>query len=132
MEPATKKTHLSGHFRKRVSAFSAAFKGLYFGWKEGIHFRFHLISVLLVIVAGTWLNVNSFEWCLLAFACGLVILTELINTAIEILSDRVTMEFDPLIGKVKDLSAAAVLISALTALIIGGIIFWPKLMERFQ
>ena len=130
MADVSEKNKGDHYLKKRVHAFRAAFQGVRFGWKEGAHFQLYIPATVLVIIAGFWLKVNALEWCILVGCCGLVILTELINTAIEKLADRVTMEFDPLIGKVKDLAAAAVVISALTALIIGGIIFLPKILNK--
>jgi len=117
------------YLKNRLKAFHAAFQGFRFGWKEA-HFKLYIFISALVIIFGFWLNVSAVEWCILTVCCGFVIVTEVLNTAIENLADSVTTEFDPLIGKAKDLAAAAVVISAVTALIIAAIIFLPKLQVK--
>lgn len=90
--------------------------------------RIHILSALLVIVMGFIVGVTKIEWCLLVGCIGLVIMAEIFNTAIEALTNLVSPEFNPLAGKVKDLAAGAVLVTAFTAAIIGSIIFLPYLM----
>lgn len=118
-------------FSARLKSFSHAFNGLKILWKEEHNARIHVVFVLLVILTGLILNVNSSDWISLVFALGLVITVEIINSSIENLADFASPQIHPLIKKIKDLSAAAVLISAITALIIGLIVFVPKIWEVF-
>ena len=69
------------------------------------------------------------EWIGIILSIGLVISLELVNSAIENLADYDTTEFNERIKKTKDLAAAGVFWSAFTALVIGGLVFLPKLIE---
>jgi len=68
------------------------------------------------------------EWCWITLAIGLVILSEMFNTAIEYLTDLVSPEMHPLAKKTKDVASGAVLIAALMAVVIGLFIFIPKFL----
>ena len=93
--------------------------------------RLHILAARGVIVAGFLFDVTKVEWCLLAGSIGLVITAEIFNTSIETLTNLVSPEHNPLAGKTKDLAAAAVLIAAITAAIVGLIIFIPYLLALF-
>ncbi len=88
----------------------------------------HLAVGVLVITAGLVFKISIMEWAAIFIAIGLVFTAEAINTSIEKLSDFVSPEKRSPIREVKDLAAAGVLISAITALIIGLIVFVPKIL----
>ena len=113
---------------KRLKSFTYAFSGLRMLFREEHNAWIHLFATVCVIVAGFVFHISPLEWVAVVFAIGLVIGGEAFNTAIEILSDVVCPERDERIKKVKDLSAAAVLVSALAALTIGLIVFIPKII----
>jgi diacylglycerol kinase len=94
--------------------------------------RIHLAAALLVGAAGWWLHITRAEWFALAVAVGLVFMAELMNSAIELLCDHVSPERNATIGKVKDIAAGAVLVAALTALVIGAIVFWPYVKLKME
>jgi diacylglycerol kinase len=107
--------------------FGYAFKGL----KIVLHqqnFLIHLAIASLVIVAGFYTGVSFVEWCILILTISMVLAMETINTAIEKLVDFVSPGFHVQAGMVKDLSAGAVLLTAVGAVIVGLIIFLPKLI----
>jgi diacylglycerol kinase (ATP) len=81
---------------------------------------------------GFLLNLSRAEWLWIILAIGLVLAAEIFNTAIEKLTDLVQEEKHPKAGQVKDLAAGAVLVLAITALLIGIIIFVPRLMDLFD
>lgn len=110
----------------RFKSFYFAFQGLKLFFKTQHNAWIHAVSALIVIVLGFLLKVNSAEWCWLIVAISMVFITEMLNTAIEFLCDFVSPEIHPQIKKIKDVSAAAVLIAALAAVTIGMIIFLPK------
>lgn len=85
--------------------------------------------MLMVIVAGVTLRINTTEWSVVLILCGLVISLELINTAIENAVDLVTKEYNEKAKNAKDIAAGAVLFSAIIAAIIGFIIFLPKIIN---
>lgn len=109
-----------------MSAFFKSFLFAYKGIKEGtkqrnlkIHFLFAILSILL----GFYFSISITEWLIICLCIGFVISLELINTAIEYLVNWINPEHHPMAGKVKDLGAAAVLIAAMTTIIIGIVIF---------
>lgn len=105
-----------------------AFRGLNFLFRGQPNAWIHLTAAIGVIIAGFLCHLSSIEWGVIIFAIGLVFSAELFNSAIEELVNKVSPEFHPLAGKVKDLAAGAVLVAAITAAIIGAIIFLPKLI----
>jgi len=117
--------------KKRANSFKYAFIGTYEGLKSQWNFKFHLLAACVVIALGFYFEVNKIEWCILLICCALVISLELINTAIELLCDFVEPNKNEKIRIIKDISAAGVLVSAIIALVIGGIVFVPKMIERF-
>ena len=112
---------------RRLKSFTYAFNGLRVLLKEEHNSRIHLFVTICVVVAGVVFHISPLEWVAVVFAIGMVFGSEIFNSSIEDLADVVCPKRDERIKKVKDLSAAAVLVSALTALIIGLIIFIPKI-----
>ena len=117
------------YLSKRVRSFGYAIKGLILLFREEHNFRIHISAAILVVIIGFILRINSIEWLAVIFAIGIVLITEILNTAIENMADLITLEKDERIRKIKDLGAAAALISAFIAAIIGIIIFLPKIIS---
>ena len=97
--------------------------------KEEHNARIHLFATICVIIAGLFFNISMNEWIGVIFSIGLVFSLEIINSSIENIADFISPEKHEMIKKIKDLSASGVLISAITALIIGLIIFIPKILK---
>ena len=114
--------------RKRLKSFKDAFRGLKILIKEEHNSRIHLFAAVGVLIAGFLFRVSAYEWIAIVFAIGLVITVEIINSCVENIADFVSPGRHDKIKKIKDLSAAGVLVSAITALIIGLIIFIPKIL----
>ena len=91
--------------------------------------QLHLVAAVIAILASALLGVSPVEWMLIATAITFVLSAECINTGIERLADRVSADDDPLIRQCKDATAAGVLIAALFSLVIGGIVFLPRVIE---
>ena len=111
---------------KRIKSFTYAFKGLGIMFKTEHNSRIHLVATIGVIIAGILFHISASEWCAILLCIGMVIGMEAVNSSIETLADRITRENDPLIGKAKDLSAAAVLVVALISVGVACFIFIPK------
>jgi diacylglycerol kinase len=75
------------------------------------------------------MKIDLTEWILLVIVIGIVFITELLNSALETFADSMKPEWNDMIGKSKDYSAAAVLIAAIISLVVGAIIFVPKLLD---
>jgi diacylglycerol kinase (ATP) len=110
------------------SAFRCAFAGLADLVKTQPHARWHLLATVGVVILGFLLGITRGEWLGLLLAMALVWVAEAINTAIELTCDAMTLERHPLIGRAKDLGAAAVLIAAGFAAIVGLVVFLPRLI----
>ena len=119
---------MKNYLKNRVKAFGHAFRGVRDLLKGTPHAVIHLVMALLAILLGVVLRISSGEWLAIIIVIGMVLASETMNSAIETLADRVTLERDERIRKVKDLSAAAVLLAAIAALVVGAVIFVPKLM----
>lgn len=116
---------------ERLRSFKYAINGLKILFKKEHNARIHLVISLLVIISGFVLNINNIEWLAILMLIGLVISLEAINSAIETLSDFVSPHKSEMIKAVKDLSAGAVLIASIIAVICGSIIFLPKICDFF-
>lgn len=114
---------------RRLNSFKFAFNGLKILLKEEHNSRIHFFTAICVSIAGFIFNVSEYEWIAIVFAIGFVITLEIINSSIENIADFVSPEKHSEIKKIKDLSAAGVIAGAVTALIIGLIIFIPKISE---
>ena len=117
------------YLKKRIAAFSYAFKGVYLLVRNEAHALIHLVAAVGVIVAGFLFRINALEWCVIVICIGMVFSAEGFNTALEKLADKVTTEKSPLIGAAKDIAAGAVLFSAVAAIVVGCIIFIPKIFR---
>ena len=115
--------------RDRLRSFAFAFDGLRILLKTQHNSWIHLAVTGVVLAVGAMLRITAIEWCVLTLAMASVWITEILNTAIEFLTDLVSPEFHPIAGQVKDLAAAAVLISAMGAAIVGVIVFLPRIIQ---
>lgn len=91
--------------------------------------RFHFAIAAVVIATGFTLGLAAWEWVAVVLCIGLVISAECMNTALERLADRVSLDIHPLIKQAKDCASAAVLTLAITTAVVGGIVFVPKLRD---
>ncbi|HYK77954.1 MAG TPA: diacylglycerol kinase family protein [Daejeonella sp.] len=112
--------------KKLFKSFKYAFKGIAFTYRTQLNFRVHVAISFLAILAGFYLQLNTSEWLWICLAIALVLVLELLNTAIEVLVDIFSPNFRPRAGIVKDVAAAAVLMAAVLAVLIGLFIFGPK------
>lgn len=115
----------------KASAFKYAWQGIRFLFCSQVNARFHLLAACVVIIAGFLLGLSPAEWVLIILTTALVISAEAFNSAIEMLVDEWSPDYKQSAGKIKDLAAGAVLITAIAAVLIGLIIFIPKLYFLF-
>ena len=113
---------------KRLKSFTFAFNGFKTLIREEHNSWIHIAVTICVVIAGFLLSISFIEWVAVVLCIGLVISFELINSAIENIADFVSPQKNETIRKVKDLSAAAVLIAAICSSIVGLIIFVPKII----
>lgn len=115
--------------KKRIKSFGYAFKGIAILFKTQVNARIHLVAFLGVFVAGFFFRINTTEWCLVALVSALVLAAEAMNTAIEFVVDLVSPQYHDLAGKAKDVAAGAVLLTVFGAIVVGFLIFMPKVLS---
>lgn len=104
-----------------------AFEGIRYFMRHEPQALIHVLAALSVIIAGIYFKINSTEWMAVIFAIGIVVVAEMLNTAIERLTDMVSPEIHSDAKVVKDIAAGAVLMASMAALAIGFIVFLPKI-----
>lgn len=111
--------------------FKHALAGIMYVLTHERNFRIHLVAWTLVIILGFLTKISAMEWMLVMIVSGIVCIAEMINSGIELMIDYLKPDIHPSAKAIKDIAAGAVLIAAIVACIIGGIIFLPKIMEWF-
>lgn len=126
-----KKKYVKEEIKKRRNSFRYAIEGIFSAFESEANMKIHIFIMLLVIILGLFLKLSLNEWfaCILLFC--LVIGSELFNTALEEVVNLASPHVNPHAKLAKDLSAGAVLVFALGAVVIGCIIFLPKIIELF-
>lgn len=114
--------------KNRIASFGYAIKGIVDLFKTQMNARIHLLATFFVLLLGWFFQISNVEWCLCIIAITSVLAAEAFNTALEYLTDLVSPDYHILAGKAKDAAAAAVLLTAIGAAIIGIIIFLPKFL----
>lgn len=117
--------------KKRLQSFKYAFNGLCLMLKYEHNFRIHLLAAVNVIFCAWFFKISYYESLIVILLIGWVLCLEIVNTCIEQIMNFTSTEKNLSIKKIKDLAAGAVLISAITAFIIGLIIFVPKIYEFY-
>lgn len=110
---------------RRVLSFKYAFAGLLAAIKEEPNLKIHFLIAIMVILISALVNITLADWIIVVLLIGFVISLELTNTAIEAVVDAFTDKEHPGAKLAKDISAAAVLVAAITSAIIGAMIFLP-------
>lgn len=114
--------------------FGYAFRGIYVSLKEESSLVVHFVIGTIVMVLGIILNseMSYTDWCIVVLLVAIIISMELLNTAIENIIDVVMFEYNVNAKKIKDISAAATLVLTIASVVIGLIIFIPKIINVFQ
>lgn len=108
-------------------SFSHAIRGITEAWETQQNFRIHIIISILVLILSIVLKLTLIEFVFIFISVMFVIVSELLNTSIEYFADFVESNYNSTIKTVKDISAAAVLISVFTSIVAGSLIFLPKI-----
>lgn len=120
----------SNYVVRRAKSFGDAFAGIWFLVRTEPNARVHAVATVAVVAAGIWWKVTATDWCWLVAAMGMVWTAEAINTAIENVCDVVHPGEHVGIKRAKDVAAGGVLVSALAAAVIGGIVFGVRVLGR--
>ena len=119
-------------FIRFLKSFQYAWNGIVYTVTTQPNFRRHIVVALIALGLGWYFDLLAWEWCVILLSIGFVWTAELINTAFEHLTDVTTPEYNPLVGKVKDIAAGAVLFASIAAGIVGVIIFLPYILNRIH
>ncbi|HEY8501031.1 MAG TPA: diacylglycerol kinase family protein [Clostridia bacterium] len=115
--------------RTLFDSFKYAAHGIKTAFTQERNFRVHCVTAVIVVITGILFGISLVKWALVFTAFGFVFVSELVNTAAETLVDMVTKEYSKEAKRVKDLAAAAVLVSAASAVLIGIFVFLEPVLE---
>lgn len=124
-----KEKWINGKGKKLINSFKYAIQGLGAAIKTEQNMKIHIVAMILVVVVGIILKISKLDWIICIILFGLVISAELTNTAIETVVDIASPEINPKAKLAKDIAASSVLVLAIVAVIVGLIIFIPKIIE---
>jgi diacylglycerol kinase len=131
----TNNTQQPHHSPNRAASSRYAFAGLFHVLRTQPNARVHALATLSVVAMGLWLQLDAVRWAILVLTIGLVWVAELANTALEAAVDLASPGLHPLAKISKDVAAAAVLVGAITSVIVGllmlGPPLWAKLVSMF-
>ena len=114
---------------KRAKSFTHAFRGLGILFRSTHNAWIHIGVFVLVVLLGKVFHITHIEWALVLLASGFVFSAEAFNTAIEIDIDLTSPEYHPYARDTKDVAAGAVLVAAITAVLIGICVFGPHILS---
>ncbi len=117
--------------KKFLFGFVYAIQGLAVLVKTERNFKFHLFAFICISLTGFFFQIDKNEWLAILIISSIILTAEALNSAIEKLCNHLHPEIHPAIKQVKDISAAAVLISSIIAIVIAAILFIPKIMLLF-
>lgn len=124
-----KKILLENHPKKHYNSIGFALSGLSHALEHEQNFRLHILLGIVVVITGFVFGISALEWIVLILTIGFVLVCELINTLIENILDLLLPDYSEDVKSIKDLSAGFVLISAIVSVLVGIIIFVPKVFQ---
>lgn len=119
-------------FAKLIASFGYALRGIYFAVSSNQNLRIHFVVAILVILTSIFFRVNAFEMGILGVMILLVVCAEMVNTAIEHMTDLISIEHSKEAKIAKDVSAGMVLITAIGSVIVGFLVFVPYIVKLFK
>ena len=119
-------TRYEGLFRHIINASIWSIAGIKAAWKHELAFRTQVMVIAVMIPVGIWIGETVVQWALLFGSAMEVLITELLNSALETIVDRIGLEQHELSGRAKDLGSAAALFSMATAVFIWGLIAYGR------
>jgi diacylglycerol kinase (ATP) len=113
--------------RNILDSFRFAFSGLWYALRTQRNTRIHLTIAAAVVALGLWLGLPLTQWAVLMLTIGFVLVSEMLNTVAETLVDLVSPRYHPLARVIKDMTAGAVLLTAIVSVIVGLLVLGPPL-----
>ena len=118
--------------KRLVDSFNFAIEGLISALKDEKHMKVHILAAIIIVILAILINASKVEILIISLSVSFVIITELVNTAVEAIIDLVSPERHPLAKLAKDVAAGAVLVAAINALCVGYLLFYDKLLDIFD
>lgn len=115
--------------RLRIKSVQHALRGILFVFKQGVNFKIMVVAGVGALIASAVFPLEDWQRILIILLVASVLVLEMLNTAVELLSDTLKPRMDPMVKEVKDLMAGAVLILSITAAVVGIHIFWSYVWE---
>jgi diacylglycerol kinase len=112
-------------------SYSYAVKGLFKTFREEQNLKIQTLASLVVLILGIYFSISRTEWIVLTLVVCLVLTAEITNSAVERITDVLKPRINTYVKEIKDIMAAAVLMSSIAAVIVGVIIFWPYVYKIF-
>lgn len=119
-------------FKRFFNSFKYSIDGIKYAYKNEQSMFIHVLATIAVVIANIALGVNFTEWAITLIIIGVVMASELINTAIEAVVDLVTLEIHPLAKIAKDCGSAATFVLSILAVFIALLIYVPYIIELFK
>jgi diacylglycerol kinase (ATP) len=113
--------------RNLLWSFNYAIQGIVYALRTQRNMRLHAFAAATVLIAALLFRISALELVAVVFAIGLVLVTELVNTAVEAAIDVATERIDPLAKTAKDVAAGAVLVASIIAVVVGFVVFFNSL-----
>lgn len=126
MDDTSKK---DGFLTYQAKSFNWAFEGIIYSFDKGTHLKMQILAAALVTILGVVLSISVVEWSILVLTASAVICAEIINTAIEETCDILHPELHPKAKQAKHAAAGAVLVTSIAAVVVGILIFLPKILS---
>jgi len=119
------------NLKRLCKSFKFAFRGIIVLLEKEQNFAIHVITGIVVILAGIFFHLRAWEWIVIILLISLVFVLEMLNTVFERLMDMLKPRMHQYVAEIKDISSAMVLVAAISSIIIGLTIFIPHLLELF-
>ena len=110
-----------------ISSFNYAVQGIISALKTEKNMKFHYLAALAVVILSLFMDFNRLEFLLMIFAITFVVASEMFNTAVERTVDLIVQDYNPIAKYIKDVSAGAVLISSINALLVAYLLFFDRI-----
>ena len=114
-----------------IKSYSYAIRGLFKTFREEQNLKIQTIASLVVLILGIYFSISRIEWAILTLVVCLVLTAEITNSAIERITDVLKPRINTYVKEIKDIMAAAVLLSSIAAMVVGVIIFYPYICKFF-
>ena len=118
--------------KRLVDSFNFAIEGLISALKNEKHMKVHILAAIIIVILAIVINASKVEILIISLSVSFVVITELVNTAVEAIVDLVSPERHPLAKLAKDVAAGAALVAAINALCVGYLLFYDKLLDIFD